>query len=85
MIPAAAVEAAAEVMLSKMYADPTLRVDDEDRDIMRAALEAAAPHMLAGAEKGSGLSEVWVEGRLVGWSELAENSSPWRKRSDPTL
>jgi len=40
-----ALEVAARVMLDKMYDDPTLKVDDEDRDIMRAALEAAAPHM----------------------------------------
>lgn len=43
-----AVEAAAKVMLDKMYDDKTLKVDDEDRDIMRAALEAAAPYMQAG-------------------------------------
>jgi hypothetical protein len=48
VITAEAVEAAARVMLDKMYSDKTLKVDDEDRDIMRAALEAAAPYMLAG-------------------------------------
>lgn len=42
-----AVEAAAKVMLDKMYDDKTLRVDDEDRAIMRSALEAAAPYTLA--------------------------------------
>ena len=50
-IPNEAVEAAARVMLDKMYNDKTLRVDDEDRDIMRAALEAAAPHMLEQVER----------------------------------
>lgn len=44
-----AVEAAARVMLDKMYDDKTLKVDDEDRDIMRAALEAAAPFIRAEA------------------------------------
>lgn len=46
-IPDEAVEAAARVMLDKMYDDKTLKVDDEDRVIARAALEAAAPHMTA--------------------------------------
>lgn len=51
MIPVEAVEAAAQVMLDKMYDDKTLSVDDEDRDLMRAALEAAAPHMLEQVER----------------------------------
>ena len=89
MIPDEAVEAAARVMLDKLYSDKTLKVDDEDRDIMRAALEAAAPHLMAAAfEQGqkSGLRHVdrLVAAARIGREDLPGplSPNPYRKHDD---
>ena len=40
----------------------------------RAALEAAAPHMIQAAKAGA-----WDEGHLMGWSEATANELPERE------
>lgn len=55
MIPDAAVEAAAKAMYAALYTDPFENQQGEGRQefltMARAALEAAAPHMLEQAER----------------------------------
>lgn len=69
-VPDEAVEAAARAMLDAMYDDKTLKVDDEDRGIARATLEAAAPLIAA---------QAWDEGSWVAQSwKLPREQNPYR-------
>jgi hypothetical protein len=65
MIPDEAIEAAARVI--RLYEDLT-------DGVARAALEAAAPHMIQAAR-----AEAWDEGHLMGWNEATANTLPERE------
>ena len=76
MIPAQAVEAAAMTLCEQMWENAHERQREYAREEARAALEAAAPYMLAGA---------WEQGKNAVWSFMS-NQDPLRERpSNPYM
>jgi len=80
VIPEAAVEAAAKAHFENGWGD-SVHWEDAEAEArsealgdMRAALEAAAPHMIQAAK-----AEAWDEGHLMGWNEATANELPERE------